>query len=358
MFEFADPYYFFLLMAVGLAAWALYRRRVRSGIVFASTAILPPAGRTWRALAATVLPAFFVAGLALLVLALARPRTILSTAHRSANAIAIEMVADCSGSMSALDMSTRTPTGMKYRTRLDAVKEEFASFVDKRPDDLIGLVTFAGYAATRVPLTADHDALLHVLQGVEIPRQVVVNGAVVNQEEMLTAIGDALATACARLEPIGRRGQTAEEGFTPRSRIIVLLSDGESNTGIIKPEEAVKAAKRLGLKVYTIGVGTSGRAPFLAKDMFGRDSVQYAEVTLDEKLLRQIADETRGRYYNVRDPKGLERAMAEIDKLEKTKVRQSVYHNYRELFPWFLFPAAGLIIVSAGLNVFIAKRIV
>jgi Ca-activated chloride channel homolog len=358
MFRFGNPYYFFLLVAVGLAAWAVYRRAIRSGIVFASTARLPPSERTWRSRVANVLPALFLAGLVLTVLALARPQTVLSSARRATDSIAIEMVADMSGSMSALDMSIRTPAGTKYRSRLDAVKETFADFVNKRPDDLIGLVTFGGYAATRVPLTSDHAALLHVLQGVEIPRQVYVDGKVVNEEELLTAIGDALATACARLEPTFVKDKSDQAPLEPRSRIIVLLTDGESNTGIVKPDEAIKVAKKLGIKVYTIGVGSSGRAPFLAKDVFGRDVIQYAEVTLDENLLRRIADETGARYFNVRDPKGLEKAMADIDKLEKTRIERDVYQQYDELFPWFLYPALVLLIAAAGLNMLISKRIV
>jgi Ca-activated chloride channel homolog len=360
MFRFANPFYFLLVLPVFLAAWMVCRRRVRSGIVFSVTQYLPPTGRTWRSIALLVLPGAFLMGLTLVVVALARPQTVLSTSRHTANAIAIEMVADCSGSMNALDLSLKTPTGLKMRTRLDAVKETFADFVAKRPDDLIGLVTFGGYAATRVPLTADHTALLHVLQGVAIPREVYVNGQVVNQEELLTAIGDALATACARLESVSLSNPKAKAKTDAgvRSRIVVLLTDGESNTGIIKPDEATEAAKKLGVKVYTIGVGTTGRAPFLAKDMFGRDSIQYADVTLDEKLLRQIAERTDGRYFNVREPHGLEKALENIDKLEKSKVERDIYEQYNELFPWFLFPALGLLIASTTLSMLMAKRIV
>jgi Ca-activated chloride channel family protein len=362
MFQFAHPILFALLLPVALAGWAVYRRRVRGGVIFPSVARLPAAGRGWRARAAQALPALYLAGLVLIVGALARPRTVLSSSRRSANAIAIQMVADCSGSMNALDLSIRAPGGTRLRTRLDAVKETFAAFVEQRPDDLIGLITFGGYAATRVPLTADHAALLHVLQGVAIPRQVFVNGQVVNQEELLTAIGDALATACARLKPARKavRGGADAEAGDPgvRSRIVVLLTDGESNTGIIKPEEATAAAKELGIKVYTIGVGTSGRAPFLAKDMFGRDQIQYADVTLDEKLLRRMAEQTGGRYFNATNPRGLEQALADIDKLEKSKVQRDVYEQYNELFPWLLFPALALVGAATTLNMFVAKRVI
>lgn len=348
MFRFADPYYFFLLIPAGIAAWFAYRKRITSGILFAPTFRLPAAGRTWRTYAAHVLPVLFLAGLVLAVAALARPQTVFSRTHRTADAIAMEMVVDVSGSMGALDLSTRTPAGIKYRTRLDVVKQTFAEFVEKRPDDLIGLVTFGGYATTRSPLTTDHSALLHVLQGVEIPKPAHgKNGQIINQEELLTAIGDALATACGRLEH-------AE----PKSKIIVLLSDGESNTGIIRPEQAMKAAKELGVKVYTIGVGSTGRAPFMGRDIFGRKSIQYAHVTLDEALLKNIADTTGGRYFNVRDPGGLEKAMKDIDNLEKTKIEREEYNQYNELFHWLLGPALGLIVLGTGLNMMIAKRII
>jgi len=284
----------------------------------------------------------------LAIIALARPQTVFSRTRHSVDVIAIQMVVDVSGSMEALDMSIRTPAGVKYRTRLDAVKETFARFVEERPDDLIGLVTFGGYATTRCPLTTDHSALLHVLKGVQIPKPAQdKDGRVINQEELLTAIGDALATACARMEH-------AE----PKSKIIVLLSDGESNTGIIKPGEALEAAKKLDIKAYTIGVGSSDRAPFRGRDIFGRETIQYAHVSLDEKLLRKIADRTGGQYFNVRDPNGLKRAMDDINALEKTRVERDVYNQYNELFLWFLAPAVGLIVLATSFNMLVTRKIV
>ena len=348
MFRFANPFYFILLIPVGFAVWFAYRRRIRSGIIFAATMRIPANKGTWRIYAANLLPAVFLTGIALTALAMARPQTVLSSSRRTADVIAVEMVVDASGSMEALDMSVKSPAGIKYRSRLDAVKETFAEFIEKRPDDLIGLITFGGYAATRAPLTTDHNALLHVLKGVETPKQIIdKSGQVLNQEEFLTAIGDALATACGRLEH-------AE----PKSKIAVLLSDGESNTGIIKPEEATKAAKELGIKVYTIGVGSTGNAPFWGMDMFGRKVIGYSYVTLDENLLRTIADTTGGRYFNVKNPDGLKEAMGEINKLEKTKIEQEEYHQYNELFLRFLWPAISLIIAGAGINMIITRRII
>lgn len=344
MFRFANPYYFFLFLPLLLAGWAVYARRVRPATIFAATHRLPPAQGTWRKLLRLVLPAVYLAGLALAIIALARPQTVFSRTAVKANAIAIQMVVDVSGSMQALDFSTAD----KYRPRLEVVKETFARFIARRPDDLIGLVTFGGYATCRVPLTIDHGVLTHVLKGVETPQpRLDAQGQVANQEELLTAIGDALATACARLENVAIK-----------SKVIVLLSDGESNTGIIKPEEAVKAAKKLGIKVYTVGVGSTGQAPFLTRDIFGRNSIQYGDVRLDEDLLRRIADRTRGQYFNVRDPKGLTKALNEIDQLEKTAIKKEIYQQYDEWYLDFLSPALVLLALATVLNTGLFKRII
>ena len=296
----------------------------------------------------TALPFLVLLGLVLAVTALARPRNVLAKMRRTADVIAIKMVVDVSGSMEALDMSDIVKNRIvTEKSRLDVVKETFSKFVETRPDDLIGLVTFGGFATTRCPLTTDHEALNHILSGVEIPRQKQESdGSLADQEELMTAIGDALATACARI-------REAEV----KSRIIVLLSDGESNTGIIQPEGAIKVARKLGIKVYTIGIGSSGRSPFRGRDLFGRDRIHFAHVELDEALLKRIADDTGGQYFNVRDPKGLDRALNDISALETTRVERDVYQQYEELFNWFLTPALLLIVTGTGLNMLTAQRI-
>jgi Ca-activated chloride channel family protein len=224
------------------------------------------------------------------------------------------------------------------KSRLNVVKEVFSEFIRQRPDDLIGLVAFAGYPSTRAPLTADHQALLRVLETVEVPKTIIGrDGQVANPDEMLTAIGDGLATACARMEKSNLK-----------SKIIVLLSDGENNFGVIKPPDAIKAAKTLGIRVYSIGVGSTGMAPVKARDEAGRDVIIRAMVTLDETLLRQIADETGGRYFNCRDPKGLRQAMEDIDKLEKTRVSSDVFTQATEQFPRYLIPGLVLLALAVG----------
>jgi Ca-activated chloride channel family protein len=332
-----------LLIPLALAAWCAYRRRQMQALVFTGGDRLPAMRLTWRTVLLPAVSGLILAGLALAILALARPQTFFSRTLRQTEGLAIQMVVDCSGSMEALDFSTSD----KMKSRLDVVKETFARFIERRSGDLIGLITFGGYATSRAPLTIDHAALLHTLRGVEVPKIVFdAKGQMLNQEETMTAIGDALATTCARLE---------RAPF--KSRILVLLSDGESNTGVIKPEEAIKAARALRLRVYTIGIGSTGNAPFLVNDMFGRKTIQYGPVHLDEALLGRIAEETGGQYFNVKDPRGLERALNDIDKLEKTKIDTTIYNQYDEWFAGFLLPGLGLIVLGSGLNLWL-RRIV
>ncbi len=348
MFQFAHPLGFLLLLPVAGCVWWVYARRIRQGLRFAPVSRFPRHKGSWRTTVARVVPALYLAALGLIVIAMARPRSLLATSRRMADVIAIQMVVDVSGSMDALDFSTTSPLGTRHRSRLDVVKETFADFIRRRPDDLIGLISFAGYASTLVPLTADHDALLHVLSGVAIPRlQFDPAGNIMNADEQMTAIGDALASACARL-------QDAE----PASKIIVLLSDGDSNAGIIEPQAALDVARRMGIKVYTIGIGSSGRAPYRTVDALGREVIRHAWVEFDEALLRRIADQTGGMYYNVRDTQGLEQALESINKLETTRVEQSMIRQYRERFSTYTLPALFLILAGVTLNMAAARRMI
>ena len=346
MFTFGNPYYFLLLIPAAACAWSAYRRRPGAALRFAPMMRIPGRRITWRIAISNAMPVLYVAGLVLIVIALARPRTVLSTVRRTTDLIAVEMVVDVSGSMDALDMSDiRNNRIIKARTRLDAVKEKFAEFVKQRPDDMIGLVSFGGYASTRAPLTTDHDALLHTLAGVDTPKE-STHGS--DQEEWRTAIGDALTTGCARLQHT-----------KPKSKIIVLLSDGESNTGIIKPEEAMETAKTMGIKVYTIGVGSTGKAPVWGKkDLWGNPRLSWMDVRLDEDMLKKIAETTGGKYFNATDRAGLEAALEDINSLEKTTVERNVYHHYNELFQWCLGAALGLVLLGSCLNVLVGRRIV
>ena len=347
--KFAWPYAFLLAIPFGVAAWRMLRRGRRSGVKFAAVRRLPAKTAGWRARVANLTPFIFLLGTALLIVACARPRRALGRISRNVEAIAIAMTVDVSGSMEALDLS---PTNVRLedaKTRLDVVKELFAKFVEARPDDLIGLVTFGGYASSLVPLTADHEALLHVLKDVEVPAMSFdANGEPIDPDETMTAVGDGLATALARL----RNAET-------KSRIVILLSDGVSNTGAVEPDEAAAAAKKLGIRVYTIGVGThSARTPFRAKDLFGRTSIQYANMSFDESQLKSIAKQTGARYFGVRDKKGLQAALEEIDSLEKTTLDRTVLQRYHEYFPSLLPGSVVLVLVAVSLFMMASRRLV
>jgi len=345
---FANPWLLLFALPLGFAAWRLLRRGRRSGVRFSAVSRIPAKSAGWRAEVAALTPFALLAGLLLLVVAAARPRTPLAHEKKSVDAIAICMTVDVSGSMEALDLTPKGERFSRETTRLAVVKKLFANFVEKRPDDLIGLVTFGGYASTRSPLTADHEALLNVLSGVEIPSVAVdAQGRPIAGDEQMTAIGDGLATALARLKDA-----------KPKSKVVILLSDGVSNTGAVEPDEAAATAAKMGVKVYAIGVGTrSIRTPIFARDFFGRQVVQYADMTFDEKQLKSIAAKTGGTYFPVNDRGSLEDALEEIDKLETTKIEADAYDRWSEHFPMFLLAGAVLVFAAVSLSMSAARRL-
>ena len=346
--SFANPLLLLFFLPIAVAAWRLLRRGRRSGIRFSAVGRLPAKAAGWRAQLAALTPFILLAGLSLLTIAAARPRTSLAREKKSVDAIAIAMTVDVSGSMDALDL---TPLGEKFSretTRLAVVKKLFAEFVGKRPDDLIGLVTFGGYASTRSPLTADHEALLNVLKGVEIPSIAVdAQGQAIARDEQMTAIGDGLATALARLKDA-----------KPKTTIVILLSDGVSNAGAVEPDEAAAAAAKMGVKVYAIGVGTrASRTPIFGRDFFGRTTIQYANMTFDEKQLKSIAKKTGGTYFPVNDRDSLEKALEEIDQLETTELDADVYNRWNEHFTSFLLLGAVLVLLAVSLSMAASRRV-
>lgn len=344
---FASPWMFAFFLPLAFAAWRLLRRGRSSGIRFSGFSRIPHGAAGFRARISSLSPFVLLAALSLLVVAAARPRSPLARGKKTVDAIAIAMTVDVSGSMDALDL---TPKGEKFSeetTRLAVVKKLFAKFVESRPDDLIGLVTFGGYAATRSPLTADHRALLNVLKGVKIPSVAVdAQGNAIAQDEAMTAIGDGLATALARLKD-----------SKPKSKIVILLSDGVSNTGAVEPDEAAAAAAKMGIKVYSIGVGTRARrTPIIGTDFFGRRTIQYADMTFDEGQLKSIARKTGGTYFPVNDRDSLENALEEIDKLETTRIDSDAYDRWNEHFPAVLFAGALLAFLAVTLSMASSRR--
>ena len=341
-FRFQDPLWLLLLPPLAALGWWTMRRR-SAAVVYSSVEILQTLPRTTAQRVRRLLPWLGLAGLALAVVALARPQHGREEFRVHASGIAIEMCIDRSGSMQTNDYEING----EQVERLDMVKKVFRQFVNGgdglpgRPDDLVGLVDFGGFADAKCSLTLDHDALGQLLDTVEIPKQITdSNGRVLNgqllQEDMNTAIGDALAVAVDRLKSI-----------KAKSKIIILLSDGVNNTGVLSPNEAAKLAKTFGIKVYTIGIGTTGT--MRAIDPFGRAIVVPVPYDLDEDTLKMIADVTGGRYFNAQDAESLKNVYAAIDKLEKTETEGRRYTEYRELYEYALFPGLFLFLAQAVL---------
>ncbi len=254
--------------------------------------------------------------LILIVLALSRPQAIESEKELSTKGIDIVIALDVSGSMQAEDFAPEN--------RLYVAKEEAKKFVKGRKNDRIGLVVFARQSYTQCPLTLDYDVLVSLMDEVKIG--MIKDG---------TAVGLSIANAINRLRE-----------SDAKSKVVILITDGENNSGNIDPVTAAELAKGFGIKIYTIGIGRGGLVPFPVDDpLFGRRYVQ-AKVDIDEKMLKQIADMTGGVFFRARDERSLEQIYKKIDELEKTEVKVKEYANYNELFPYLLWPAILLLILE------------
>jgi Ca-activated chloride channel family protein len=252
-----------------------------------------------------------VLALGCIIIALARPRnTQKSSFTDNTNGIDIVIATDVSGSMLATDFKPN---------RLEAIKEVAFNFVQKRTNDRIGLVVYAGESYTRTPVTSDKAMLLNSLKEVQYNGMVLQDG---------TAIGIGLATAINRIKD-----------SKTKSKIIILLTDGVNNLGSLDPISAAEIAKSYGIKVYTVGVGTNGMANFpVAKDANGNIVFQSQKVEIDEKLMQEIATITNGKYFRATDNKKLEAIYDEIDRLEKSKITENRFMMFDEQFrPWLLF---------------------
>lgn len=320
----AEPWWLLLLLLLPLVR-ALRARRppdpsVRWPSLAPLEAIAPGGARRRRAILGILRTAALVLG----VLALARPQVGTATVEVHREGVDVVLAVDVSGSMLAEDFSV----GGKRANRLEAVKDVVEEFVKARPDDRIGLVLFAGRPYTQAPLTLDHGWLLQNLARARIG--MIEDG---------TAVGSALATAVNRL-----RSSTAP------SRFIVLLTDGQNNAGRITPQTAAEAAKALGIKVYTIGAGTRGMAPFPMQDPFGGTVYRPVQVDIDEPTLEAIAKETGGRYFRATDTDSLREIYAEIDRAEKAPIQAPEHEERREAFAWLLWPALLLVVGEAVLG--------
>lgn len=343
MMRFASPWMFLLLLAIPAAfLWARRGRRT-DGWKFPSLGIVSEAGFSMRQRLLPLVPLLRATALALLVVALARPQFGTERVRDISRGIAIEMVVDRSSSMGE---------EMRYRgravSRLDVVKSVFQDFVDGggdlpgRPTDLIGMITFAQFPDTICPLTLSHDALIALISNVNLVSQRSEDG---------TAIGDAVALAAARLfkaeEALAKK--TGEPTtYEIKSKIVILLTDGENNAGQRSVEQAAELAKNWGVKVYAIGVGDSRRI----STAFG----SYTQPNIpgvDDQHLRNLAESTGGIYRVASDSQSLIEIYQEIDRLEKSEIQSLRYLDYRELFPSFAL--AGLLLL--GLETLLSQTI-
>ena len=316
---FYSPWYFLLLLLVPAIAWRLFAPRRRAAVRFSSLRLARQLSPTLRQRMTWLPAALTLAAIVFLILAMARPREGREQTIAESEGIAIEMVVDRSGSMQAMDFQV---SGENV-DRLTAIKKVAGDFIvgdkdlDGRFSDLVGLVTFAGYADGVTPPTLDHDYLVSQLNNSRI---------VVNRSEDGTAIGDAISLAVEKLNALDAR-----QNQKVKSKVIILLTDGENNAGQLEPIQAAELAQTMGIKVYTIGVGTQGQAPVPVTDAFGRKSLQWMQVNIDEATLEKVASLTGGKYFRATDTDSLKNIYAEIDKLEKTKVEAQHFVDYREL---------------------------
>jgi Ca-activated chloride channel family protein len=252
--------------------------------------------------------------LSLLIMAMARPRAVRDLTETSVNVVDINLVLDISSSMRAEDFKPN---------RLEAAKATARKFIEDREGDRIGLLVFAGESYIQCPLTIDYDVLLDLLDQVEI----------VDEAHDGTAIGMAIAHGINRL-----RSSDA------KSRIMVLLSDGSNNAGELDPITAAGFAAEYDIKIYAIGVGSRGKAPFPVDDpVFGKRYVQV-DVEMDEKTLQQLAETTNGQYFRATDEERLSEIYDEINSLERSEISVKQFREYRELFGWMLIPSVAIML--------------
>jgi Ca-activated chloride channel family protein len=329
--QFNDPLWLLLLGIIPLLVLLTFftRRRRNIPAKYPTLEVIEATGGGIGAKFRHALTALRWVVLVVLIVALARPQKLLQERQMETEGIDIMLALDISTSMLAEDF--------RPKNRLEAAKTVASEFIGGRVSDQIGLVVFAGQSFTQCPLTLDYDLLNQLLGNVNI--ELVTEGTI----EDGTAIGMAIANGVNRL----RSSQAI-------SRTLILLTDGQNNRGEIDPLTAASAAQALGIRIYTIGVGTEGFAPYPVRDQWGRTSYQQVQVEIDEELLRQISDMTGGKYFRATDSEALRRIYAEIDKLEKSKIRVHQYRQKAELFTSFVALGALLLLIEIVLS---AKRL-
>ncbi len=313
---FGNPGFLFLLLVIPLlVVWYFYRKkRYTADLQVSSTEGFAMVGRNLKFYAYHGLYVLRLLAVILLIIALARPQTSLSRQDISVEGIDLILALDVSGSMLAMDFKP---------DRLEAAKDLAIEFIDGRPNDRIGLVIFSGETFTQCPLTTDHAVLKNLFR--DIRSGMIDDG---------TALGDGLATAVNRL-----RGSKAV------SKVIILLTDGVNNMGSLDPRSAAEIAKLYGIRIYTIGVGSMGQAPYPVQTPFGMQT-QMMEVKIDEALLMEVARGTDGKYFRATNNEKLRSIYREIDKMEKSKIDVTEFRKKKEEF----FPLVLLAFIFIGLE--------
>jgi len=313
--HFAKPWFFALFAVLPLLIYFYLRPPIRvQGSLLVSGVKAFGNGRTWKTLLRHILFIFRMLAISCIIIALARPQTGSEQQLTSGEGIDIVFCLDISGSMLAQDF---TPN------RMEAAKQVVSEFIDNRPTDRMGLVIFSGESFTMCPLTTDHAVLKSQLYNVQ-------SGLL----EDGTAIGSGLATGVERLR-----------SSVSKSKVIILLTDGENNGGLVDPNSAKEIAKSYGVRVYTVGVGTEGFAPVPVQTSSGV-IMQREKVSIDEKLLTQIANETGGKYFRATDNESLGTIYKDIDQLEKSKFQVTTYTHYTEKFFPFVLAAVMFLVLE------------
>lgn len=320
--HFHSPQVLWLLLLLPLLAWDAVRRegRRRASIRFPVTASLRHVPAGWVQRLRHLPLALRLIGLALLIVALARPQSGERMEETDSLGLDIALLLDVSTSMKTMDFQPHH--------RLHVAKQVLEEFIRARRHDRLSLVVFAGRSYTQCPPTLDHDVLISLLRQVDFGR--VEDG---------TAIGTGLINAANRLRGTGTQG-----------KVVILLTDGVNNAGEVSPVTAARAAAALGIKVYTIGVGRDGEHPIEVDDpLYGRRVVRV-RTEIDEAMLREVAAVTGGRYYRAQNPKALETIYREIDALEKVEIRTTRYTRYSELFMPLALTALLLLLLEIVLT--------
>lgn len=320
IFRFESPWILGLLLLLPLiAAWPYLTKRWAkpSALRYADIKLVTRNVTSWRVLGQPILALARVAIIGLVIIGLARPQTGQAREIINGEGVDIALALDISGSMASLDFEPEN--------RLEAAKRVISDFVQERAYDQIGLVVFASNAFSQSPPTTDHNVLLRLLNRIELATDLGVEDG--------TAIGMGLANA----------GNMLRDSDA-KSKIVILLTDGVNNAGQMDPLTAAEAAKSLGIKVYTIGMGRPGQVPVPVQSVFGGQQVVMQESALDEATLQAIADTTGGRYYRAADTAQLAQIYDEINSLEQSNIEIESYTRYRELAPWLLLPALLLLI--------------